>query len=173
MKLLSHENLGVVFDTGDGDLSNYKLEIAIPAEYSKAKRRATIKVMKQNASFKGFRKGTIPPFIMKDIPGFVLRDCLEELLSEALNDLKLTPPDGKELDPQLDVNEMLTRFQVGEEFSFTCEMVLQSLAEEALAADVDDLDEVIDIAAEDQGITTDEALAGLNAETAKQTDNAQ
>ena len=48
---------------------------------------ATImKDFKKNAQFPGFRKGTIPPFMLPKVKQFVILDCLEKTLSEAVKD---------------------------------------------------------------------------------------
>lgn len=127
MNLLSHKKGDVLFSSESTELAKYKLEIEIPAEFSKAKRRQSIAALKKNASFNGFRKGTIPPFIMKDIPGFVLRDSVDELLEAALKELELEPSEGEASQPEMDIDDMMKRFTVGEDFSFTCEMPLRKI----------------------------------------------
>lgn len=127
MILVSHEKLDVLFRSENSELAKYRLEIEIPGAYSKEKRRKSISVMKKNASFKGFRKGTIPPFIMKDIPGFVLRDSIEELLQGSLKELELEATDGETSEPEMDIKEMMSRFKIGEDFRFSCEMPLRKL----------------------------------------------
>ena len=48
---------------------------------------ATImKDFKKNAQFPGFRKGTIPPFMLPKVKQFVILDCLEKTLGEAVKD---------------------------------------------------------------------------------------
>lgn len=45
-----------------------------------------MKDFKKNAQFPGFRKGTIPPFMLPKVKQFVILDCLEKTLSEAVKD---------------------------------------------------------------------------------------
>lgn len=135
MALISHEKLEVLFSTDETEMARYRLEIEIPAAYSKDRRRKSIQAMKQHANFNGFRKGTIPPFIMKDMPSFVLRDTSSDLIQDAIKELKLSPIEGDAAEPDLDEQDMLKRFKVGEDFSFTCEIQLRKLKD----ADSDEL----------------------------------
>lgn len=106
-------------------MAKYKFELQIPAEFSKQRRKKSIAALKQNAHFKGFRKGTIPPFIMKDLNGFVLRDSIGDMLDEAIKELGLDTLEGEAAEPVVDEKELLTRFKVGEDFTFSCEISLQ------------------------------------------------
>ena len=45
-----------------------------------------MKDFKKNAQFPGFRKGTIPPFMLPKVKQFVILDCLEKTLGEAVKD---------------------------------------------------------------------------------------
>lgn len=45
-----------------------------------------MKDFKKNAQFPGFRKGTIPPFMLPKVKQFVILDCLEKTLSTAVKD---------------------------------------------------------------------------------------
>lgn len=139
MNLLSHEKLDVVFSSKDAEMANYKLEIEITPAYSKAKRKETLKSMKQFASFSGFRKGTLPPFITKDIPGFVLRDSCSQLIESAINELDLTPVEGEAAEPRMDERGMIKEFVVGEHFVFTCEIQLQKTFDDQEEEDVEDI----------------------------------
>ena len=124
-------------------MANYRLEIEIPGSYSKNKRRETVQSMKKHASFNGFRKGTIPPFVMKDIPGFVLKDCTSELIQAALKELDLSPVEGEASEPKMDEEQMVSDFEVGEDFVFTCEVQLQkSLID---IADIDKLQDIVTV----------------------------
>lgn len=127
MSLVSHEKVEVLFSSENTELAKYKLELEIPGQYSKDKRKKSIQSLKQNSHFKGFRKGTIPPFIMKDIPPFVLRDSVEEMLQSALKELDLEATDGEASEPDMDIEEMMKTFKVGIDFTFTVEMPLRKI----------------------------------------------
>lgn len=130
MTLVSHEKLEVLFSATESELSKYRLHLEIPGSVSKDKRRKSIQALKRNAEFKGFRKGTIPPFIMKDIPSFVLKDSIDQILDEALSELDLKPLDGEASEPELDMKALLKGFQVGEDFRFSLEMSLRKVTGE-------------------------------------------
>lgn len=162
MNLVSHEKLEVVFSAETSELANYKLEIEIPAPFSKERRRKTMAVMKKNAAFRGFRKGTIPPFIMKDIPGFVLQDSIEELLKGAFAELGLEPTEGEAAEPKMDIDEMMARFKVGEDFIFTCELPLRKV----INLDATSEEDIIDVIAPPdsvKGAATSETLQEIDA----------
>lgn len=150
MTLLSHEKLDVVLSTKDGEIAKYKLELEVPGALSKSKRRESIQSVKKNASFKGFRKGTIPPFIMKEIDSFVLNDVCNTVIEEATKELQLSAIDGEEAQPKMDLEEMKKRFNIGEDFYFTCEVQLQAAnfetpfeeLEDVVTIDVDDISTV-------------------------------
>lgn len=142
MSLVSHEKLEVLFNSDNTELAKYKLEIEVPGVYSKDKRKQSVQALKKNANFKGFRKGTIPPFIMKDIPGFVLRDSVEELLEAALKELELEATKGEASEPDMDIKDMMKRFTVGEDFTFTLEMPLRRVFktdDESITEDIIDV----------------------------------
>lgn len=127
MTLVSHEKLEVLFNSDSTELAKYKLELEVPGVYSKDKRRQSIHALKKNANFKGFRKGTIPPFIMKDIPGFVLRDSVTEMLEAAVKELELESTEGEASEPNMDIDDMMKRFTIGEDFTFTLEVPLRKV----------------------------------------------
>ena len=56
MALLSHEELEVLFDGGDFKTAKYRLECRIAGGKSKDARKDSIRSIKQNARFDGFRK---------------------------------------------------------------------------------------------------------------------
>lgn len=148
MSLLSHEKQDVLFASENTEVAKYKLELEIPASFSKEKRKQSIRALKQNADFKGFRKGTIPPFIMKDIPAFVLRDSVDEVLQSALQELELKETEGEGAEPEMDFEEMMKKFTVGEDFTFTLEMPLRkvlSLDSDSLTNDIIDVETDADI----------------------------
>lgn len=68
---------------------------------------------------------------MKDIPGFVLKDSIDEVLDQALKELELKPLDGEASEPELDMKALLKDFKVGEDFRFSLEMSLRKLSGEA------------------------------------------
>lgn len=150
MTLISHEKLDVVLSTKDGEIATYKLELEVPGALSKTKRRESIQSVKKNASFKGFRKGTIPPFIMKEIDSFVLNDVCNFVIEEAAKELQLSGVDGEEAQAKMDLDEMKKRFQIGEDFYFTCEVQLQAPnldtpfeeLEDVVTVDLDDVSTV-------------------------------
>lgn len=130
MTLVSHEKLDVVFSSTESELARYRLQLEIPGSVSKAKRQRSIQALKKNADFKGFRKGSIPPFIMKDIPSFVLKDSIDDMLGQALKELDLKPLDGEDSEPELDMKALLKDFKAGEDFRFSLEMSLRKLTGE-------------------------------------------
>lgn len=70
MSLDGHEELEVLFDGGDGYKSaKYRLDLTIAGADSRANRKMSIQQIKQRGNFDGFRKGTIPPFVMKQVNG--------------------------------------------------------------------------------------------------------
>lgn len=140
MSLLSHDKLEVVSTSSDVEVAKYKLEIGIPSHYSKNKRRQTMQTMKQHANFPGFRKGSIPPYILKDLDQFVLRDSCDELLEQALTELDLSKVDGDEGEPEMDIDAMFKAFKSGEDFTFTCEIQTRQKVSEA---DPEDLEDVV------------------------------
>jgi len=127
MALLSHEKIEVVFSSEASEMAKFKLEIEIPGSFSKQRRRASIAALKKNANFNGFRKGTIPPFIMKDLDGFVLKDSVTDMIDEAVKELDMERLEGEAAEPFLDDKEMVTRFKVGEDFTFSCEISLRKV----------------------------------------------
>lgn len=163
MGVVSHEKLEVLFESKNSELAKYKIELEVPGSYSKDKRRASIQALKKNANFKGFRKGTIPPFIMKDIPEFVLRDSIEEMLEDALKELKLEKTDGDAADPDIDFDDMMKRFTIGEDFIFSVEMPLRKIS----ALDDDSLlQDIIDV-------KTDEDLSDAETDAKRMAAEAQ
>lgn len=140
MKLLSHEKQDVVFSSADGDIAKYMLEIEIPGAFSKQKRKESVQAMRKHANFPGFRKGTIPPFILKDLDRFVLSDSAEEMIDEAIKQLDLTISEGENNEPQYDVGTLVKDFVVGQDFCFQCNVVLASTTKGEI--DVDNLEEL-------------------------------
>lgn len=163
MTLLSHEKLDVVFSTPDGDVAKYRLDMEIPASFSKKKRRESIQTMKKHADFRGFRKGTIPPFIMKDMDGFVFRDSVEDIISEAVQELNLLRSEGEDSEADYDIETLQKEFKCGKDFQFSCEVVLTSMSKND--NDVHDMEDVITVDTEDVGPSVD--LQELQSQTAE------
>jgi hypothetical protein len=69
MALRGHEELETLFDAGDFKTAKYRLDLSISGEMSKENRKLSIQQVKKNGNFNGFRKGTVPPFVMKQING--------------------------------------------------------------------------------------------------------
>jgi Bacterial trigger factor protein (TF) len=67
MSLVRHEKLEVLFEAPDYETATYRLDCEIPADISKDLRKRSFAAMKSTANFPGFRKGTIPPFILKSL----------------------------------------------------------------------------------------------------------
>jgi FKBP-type peptidyl-prolyl cis-trans isomerase (trigger factor) len=67
MALVGHQKLEVLFETEDYVSATYRLDCSIPADISKDLRKRSLAAMKATANFPGFRKGTVPPFIMKSL----------------------------------------------------------------------------------------------------------
>lgn len=125
MRLIAHEKIEVLSSSELSEQAKYKLQLEISGPYSKQKRRQSMQSLKARANFPGFRKGTIPPFIMKDVNGFILRDCVDDLVESAIRELDLSRIDENDTDLEMDVDEMMKRFIVGEDFVFSCELSLQ------------------------------------------------
>lgn len=69
MALRDHEELETIFEGGDFKSAKYRLDLTISAETSKENRKLSVQQVKKNGNFNGFRKGTIPPYIMKQVEG--------------------------------------------------------------------------------------------------------
>lgn len=136
MALVSHEKLETVFGDGDDEIAKYRLVLQIPGTYSRAQRKKSVDALKKNADFPGFRKGTIPPFIKKDVDSFVLRDSVDEMISEACVELGLKPIEGEKGGPKIDFEEMSERFKVGTDFEFECMIPLGKDAEDEDAKNI-------------------------------------
>lgn len=67
MELIKHEKQEVLLSADGYESANYRFDFRILGETSKAIRKRSIATLKEKANFSGFRKGTIPPFIMKDL----------------------------------------------------------------------------------------------------------
>lgn len=81
--------------------------------------------IKANANFDGFRKGTIPPFIMSQVNEFVLRDCIEDEINAACKELNLEYLEGDASDPVFDFKATYKRFEMGKDLDVSFEIALQ------------------------------------------------
>lgn len=83
MALRGHEELETLFEGGDLKTAKYRLDLTISGETSKENRKLSVQQVKKNGNFNGFRKGTIPPFVMKQVEGtskWLLRALLQRCL---------------------------------------------------------------------------------------------
>lgn len=158
MTLISHEKLDDVSNSDDTNVAKYRLELEIPGAVSKQKRRESIQETKKHINIPGFRKGTIPPFMMKEMTEFVLRDCVEDMVDEATEELNLERVDeGSQLD--CDFNSLIESFTPGEDFTLSCEVHLTNVGSDS--EDVDELEEIVTVDPADKGpeIQVEEAKA--------------
>lgn len=125
MGLLSHEKLDAVFGDGDDEIAKYRLNLVITGKFSRAQRKKSLEQLKKNANFRGFRPGTIPPFILKDVDGFVLEDSISTTISEAVMELGLKPIEGDHGEPVYDAEDLKNRFKVGTDLEFECTIPLE------------------------------------------------
>lgn len=75
MSLKGHEELETMFDGGDFKTAKFRLDLSISGETSRENRKLSVQQVKKNGNFNGFRKGTIPPFVMKQLEGTFRRFC--------------------------------------------------------------------------------------------------
>ena len=133
MGLVSHEKLETLFgEEGPGQIAKYKLVLEIPGSFSRQQRKKSISSLKERANFPGFRKGTIPPFIKKDIDSFVLQESINNMLDEACTELGLKVTEGEKGGPEMDMDDIKSRFKVGTDFQFECTIPLE--AEDKIAS---------------------------------------
>jgi len=104
----------------------YTFTVTVDGGMSKDSYTTIMKDFKKNAQFPGFRKGTIPPFMLPKVKQFVILDCLEKTLSEAVKDEGLTLV-SDEVKPTLDDDQTsaLTKaFKETEGFTYSidCEL---------------------------------------------------
>lgn len=159
MTLISHEKLDDVSNSDDTNVAKYRLELEIPGAVSKQKRRESIQETKKHINIPGFRKGTIPPFMMKEMKEFVLRDCVEDMVDEATEELNLERVDDKSSQLDYDFNSLIESFTPGEDFTLSCEVHLTDLG--SGSEDGDELEEIVTVDAADKGpeIQVEEAKA--------------
>eukprot|EP00960_Hanusia_phi_P053209 761911-Hanusia_phi.AAC.2 len=120
----------------EGDAAKYKFTVTVDGQMSKDSYDLTyviaaiMKDFKKNAQFPGFRKGTIPPFMLSKVKQFVILDCLEKSLGEAVREqaLELADENNK---PNLDneqVAELTKTFNEKNGFKYTIEALLKPSA---------------------------------------------
>ncbi|EKX47863.1 hypothetical protein GUITHDRAFT_106412 [Guillardia theta CCMP2712] len=124
-------------EEGEGNAAKYKFTVTVDGQMSKDSYTAIMKDFKKNAQFPGFRKGSIPPFMIPKVKQFVILECLEKSLGEAVREqaLELADENNK---PNLDdaqVAELTKTFNENNGFKYTIEALLKpSTAEEAKSA---------------------------------------
>ena len=110
----------------------YTFTVTVPGDMSMDSYTTIMKDFKKNAQFPGFRKGTIPPFMLPKVKQFVILDCLEKTLSEAVKEEGLMLADD-EVKPTLDDEQtkVLTKdFKEKDGFKYTIDCELKSGDEE-------------------------------------------
>jgi FKBP-type peptidyl-prolyl cis-trans isomerase (trigger factor) len=120
----------------DGGVARYKFSVDVPAELTKASYSTIMKDFKKNAKFPGFRVGTIPSFMLPKVRSFVILECLERTLKDAVQNEKLQLANS-EKKPTLDDEQVaaLTKsFKESDGFSYTIEGEFKAAAEDAAAA---------------------------------------
>mmetsp|Transcript_47207 Transcript_47207/g.73817 ORF Transcript_47207/g.73817 Transcript_47207/m.73817 type:complete len:193 (-) Transcript_47207:28-606(-) len=114
----------------EGESAKYKFTVTVDGDLTKSSFGAIMRDFKKNAQFPGFRKGTIPPFMMPKVKSFVILDCLEQTLGEAVRDEGLELADD-ERKPTLDddqTNTLTKEFKEGEPFQYIIEAELKPKA---------------------------------------------
>mmetsp|Transcript_4298 Transcript_4298/g.8671 ORF Transcript_4298/g.8671 Transcript_4298/m.8671 type:complete len:214 (+) Transcript_4298:30-671(+) len=119
----------------DGGAAKYKFSVDVDGQLSKDSYMTVMKDFKKNAKFPGFRPGTIPPFMIPKVKAFVILDCLEKTLGEAVreNGLELASEDNR---PTLDddqVKDLTKNWQDNAGFSYTIEAELKPIEGESKA----------------------------------------
>lgn len=78
----------------------------------------------------------------------MLRDTIEKEITEAAAELNLKLLQGEAGDPELDFKDLLSKFECSKDFSFSCEIALQT-SFDAKAADTASVEAAVDVAAEE------------------------
>jgi len=107
--------------------NKYTFTVTVDGAMSKDSYMTVMKDFKKNAQFPGFRKGTIPPFMLPKVKQFVILDCLEKTLSEAVKDEGLTLV-SDEVKPTLDddqTNTLTKAFKEADGFTYTIDAELK------------------------------------------------
>ncbi|KAA8494461.1 Trigger factor [Porphyridium purpureum] len=131
-----------VFNAGGKRIAKYSIKVTVPGETNLEIYKSTLRSAKQSADFKGFRKGTIPPFMMKEIEVFAMQECLNAALDRAVEENQLMYLEGEAAMPELKppFDELRKTFKVGEPFSFEAHISLQTRdAEDSETDDVTDI----------------------------------
>ena len=113
----------------------YKFKVDVPAELTKATYSTIMKDFKKIAKFPGFRVGTVPAFMLPKVRSFVILECLERTLKDAVQNegLELANNENK---PQLDdeqVANLTKSFKETDGFSYTIEGEFKAAAAAAAA----------------------------------------
>lgn len=166
MVLTDHEKLDVVFSSDGSEIARYRLDLEIPGAVSKEKRKNSIQAMKKNANFPGFRRGTLPPFVVKEIEGFVLRDSIEDMIDEAVKELNLSRAKGEEADPKYNYDAAKKEFVVGQDCHISLQMLLSAMPSDDKG--VDSLEDIIDVDPTEVGPEMD--LGKLQSQSSKPAD---
>lgn len=93
--------------------------------------------MRESMTWPGFRKGTIPPFLWKEVNEFALRDSAEEMIDEAIQQLDLSRSEGDDSVAKYELKDGKT----GEDFTFDCEIILSAVTDKEI--DVNQLEDII------------------------------
>eukprot|EP00287_Rhodomonas_sp_CCMP768_P025260 CAMPEP_0202853014 /NCGR_PEP_ID=MMETSP1389-20130828/90265_1 /ASSEMBLY_ACC=CAM_ASM_000865 /TAXON_ID=302021 /ORGANISM="Rhodomonas sp., Strain CCMP768" /LENGTH=208 /DNA_ID=CAMNT_0049531553 /DNA_START=7 /DNA_END=634 /DNA_ORIENTATION=+ len=117
----------------DGGAAKYQFTVDVDGQMSKDSYIAIMKDFKKNAQFPGFRKGTIPPFMIPKVKSFVILDCLEKTLGEAVREqgMELADEEKKPTLSDEQVSTLTKEFQEADGFQYTIEAELKPIEEEA------------------------------------------
>ena len=115
------------------DGHKYTFTVTVDGTMSKDSYAVIMKDFKKNAQFPGFRKGTIPPFMLPKVKQFVILDCLEKTLTEAVKSegLKLASDDRKPTLDDAQTKTLTSSFKESDGFTYTidCELKPESAAD--------------------------------------------
>jgi FKBP-type peptidyl-prolyl cis-trans isomerase (trigger factor) len=119
----------------EGGAARYRFSVDVPAELTKASYGTIMKDFKKNAKFPGFRVGTVPAFMLPKVRSFVILECLERTLKDAVQNegLELANSEKK---PTLDdeqVANLTKSFKETEGFSYSIEGEFKAAAAAAAA----------------------------------------
>lgn len=115
------------------DGHKYTFTVTVDGTMSKDSYAVIMKDFKKNAQFPGFRKGTIPPFMLPKVKQFVILDCLEKTLTEAVKSegLKLASDERKPTLDDAQTKTLTSSFKESDGFTYTidCELKPESAAD--------------------------------------------
>ena len=120
----------------DGGVARYKFTVQVPSDLTKTSYATIMKDFKKNAKFPGFRVGTIPSFMLPKVRSFVILECLERSLKEAVDKeaLELADPEKKPFLDDAQVETLTKNFKETEGFSYTIEGEFKSTSVAAPAS---------------------------------------